>query len=138
MMYPLVRSLIAAEMPVLDAHRISMWGYVVLSALDDGPVRTQATLAAAIGADKTRIIGTLDDLQQAGLIRRDPDPDDRRMRLLSITPKGRRVRRSVRAEIQANEDRVLGVLPAVERRAFVRALARLSELSRAEIVGGRP
>ncbi|MGW2083266.1 hypothetical protein ACWCOW_41515, partial [Streptomyces sp. NPDC001939] len=49
MLQPLVRSLIAAELPVLASHGISMWGYVVLSALDDGPVRTQGALATAIG-----------------------------------------------------------------------------------------
>jgi DNA-binding HxlR family transcriptional regulator len=62
-----------------------MWGYTVLNALDGAPARTQAALAQAIGADKTRIIATLDELQQAGLITREPDPADRRARLRSIT-----------------------------------------------------
>src|SRR5487761_1599393 len=88
MLQPVVRALIAAELPVLARHGISMWGYVVLNALDGGPARTQAALAQAIGADKTRIIATLDELQQAGLITRDPDPADRRARLLSITEAG--------------------------------------------------
>jgi DNA-binding MarR family transcriptional regulator len=78
MLYPLVRELIALELPVLAAHEVSMWGYSVLTALDDTPVRTQAALAEAIGADKSRIIGTLDELQQAGLIERTPDPADRK------------------------------------------------------------
>ncbi len=65
MIAPLLRELIAAEEPVLAAHGISMWGgYVVLVALDGSSVRTQAALAAAIGADKTRIIRDLDELQE--------------------------------------------------------------------------
>lgn len=103
-----------------------MWGYAVLSALDEGPMRTQAALAEAIGADKTRIIGTLDELQDAKLISRTPDPDDRRVRLLEITGKGRRVRRSVKAEIQASEERLLAVLTPADRSAFLRALETLS------------
>lgn len=102
MLGPLLRSLIAAEEPVLAAHGISMWGYVVLSTLDDAPVRTQAALAEAIGADKTRIIGTLDELQEAGFIAREPDPDDRRARLLSITPAGRAIRRSAGLPVTAS------------------------------------
>nr|BFE69039.1 hypothetical protein GCM10020092_023400 [Actinoplanes digitatis] len=82
----LARSLVAAERPVLAAHDVSMWGYVVLGALADEPMRTQAALARAIGADKTRIIGTLDELQERALIEREPDPDDRRVRLLRLTP----------------------------------------------------
>src|ERR1700761_2038895 len=60
----------AAEMPVLAAHRLSMWGYIVLLALDRSPIRTQTALADAIGADKTRIIATLDELQSHGHIDR--------------------------------------------------------------------
>ncbi len=125
MLHPLLRALIAAELPVLEEHEVSMWGYAVLSALDDTPIRTQAALADAIGADKSRIIGTLDELQDAGLIERTPDPSDRRVRLLSITPKGRRVRRSVRKGIRAHEDRVLATLPPADRQAFLRAVGIL-------------
>jgi DNA-binding MarR family transcriptional regulator len=125
MLYPLVRQLIAIEMPVLATHKVSMWGYSVLTALDDTPVRTQAALAEAIGADKSRLIGTLDELQQAGLIERTPDPDDRRVRLLSITTEGRRVRRAVRRGIQAQEQQVLDRLPAVDRKTFIRILHQL-------------
>jgi MarR family transcriptional regulator, organic hydroperoxide resistance regulator len=126
MLGPLVRSLIAVELPVLAAHEVSMWGYSVLTALDDAPIRTQAALAEAIGADKTRIIATLDELQDEGLISRTPDPDDRRARLLSITEKGRRVRRSVRAEIRTHEERLLATLTPADRRGFLRALEVLS------------
>jgi DNA-binding MarR family transcriptional regulator len=122
MLHPLLRALIAAELPVLAEHEVSMWGYAVLTALDDTPVRTQAALADAIGADKSRIIGTLDELQDAGLIERTPDPNDRRVRLLSITPKGRRVRRSARKGIRAHEDRILAPLPPADRQAFLRAV----------------
>ncbi|MFI6735112.1 MarR family winged helix-turn-helix transcriptional regulator [Nonomuraea sp. NPDC050451] len=138
MLHPLLQSLIAAELPVLAAHGVSMWGYTVLGALDDGSVRTQAALAEAIGADKTRIIGTLDKLQAAGLITRDPDPHDRRARILTITAEGREVRRSVRAEIQANEERLLARLPAADRHGFLRALQALYQLPREQITERSP
>lgn len=135
MLQPLVRALIAAELPVLGRHGISMWGYVVLNALDGGPARTQAALAQAIRADKTRIIATLDELQQAGLITREPDPADRRARLLSITQAGQRTRLAAQAEIQANENRILSRLPAADREAFLRAAQTLSALPPEEIAG---
>jgi DNA-binding MarR family transcriptional regulator len=125
MLAPLLRELIAAEEPVLAAHDISMWGYIVLVTLDGSPIRTQAALAAAIGADKTRIIRDLDELQDRGLIERLPDPDDRRVRLLAITEEGRAVKDAVQAEIQRGEERWLGELSAEERRTFLRVLARL-------------
>jgi DNA-binding MarR family transcriptional regulator len=103
-----------------------MWGYVVLVTLDESPMRTQAALAAAIGADKTRIIRDLDELQQRGLIERMPDPDDRRVRLLAITDAGRAVKDTVQKEIQRGEERWLGDLSADERRTFLRVLGRLA------------
>ncbi|MFC5748846.1 MarR family winged helix-turn-helix transcriptional regulator [Actinomadura rugatobispora] len=128
MIVPLGRALMAAEVPILREHGLAMWAYGVLLGLSEEPVRTQSALAKAIGADKTRIIGVLDDLQERGLIRRTPDPADRRARLLSLTPEGRRLRDSAQAAIRRSEDELLAHLPPDERRAFVRALKTLSVL----------
>ncbi|SER52359.1 MarR family winged helix-turn-helix transcriptional regulator [Mycolicibacterium septicum] len=126
MLAPLLREMIAAEQPVLDAHGLSMWGYVVLLTLDRSSVRTQAALADAIGADKTRIIRTLDDLQQQGFIEREADPDDRRVRLLAITEAGRAVKDAVQRDIQRGEERWLGELTADDRKVFLRVLQQLT------------
>jgi DNA-binding MarR family transcriptional regulator len=128
MLHPLLRGLVAAELPILAAHDVSMWGYVVLDALDRSPVRTQAALAEAIGADKTRIIPTLDDLQRRGYIERSPDPEDRRVRLLEITPAGRGVKNAVQSDVQRGEERWLAELTSEERSVFLRALERMSRL----------
>jgi DNA-binding MarR family transcriptional regulator len=126
MLAPLVRALMAAEQPILEAHGLTMWGYVVLVALDRSSMRTQAALAEAIGADKTRIIRTLDELQGRGHIERHPDPEDRRVRLLAITDSGRVVMAAAQADIQKGEERWLGELGAEERRVFLKVLRRLT------------
>ncbi|MFI9047543.1 MarR family winged helix-turn-helix transcriptional regulator [Streptomyces sp. NPDC053427] len=126
MIVPLGRALMAAEQPILDAHGLAMWAYAVLLRLDTTPIRSQAALAEAIGADKTRIIAVLDDLDARGLIHRRPDPDDRRVRLLSLTPEGRRLRDAVQADIQRGEEELLAQFPAAERDGFVRVLRALS------------
>jgi len=131
MFVPLARTLAAREEPALQAHGVSMWGYVVLTALAEHPVRTQAALAQAINADKSRIIGVLDHLQERGLIRRQPDNSDRRVHLLSLTPAGDGLRQSVQGAIRASEEEVLGTLPAGDRDAFLRSLAALYERCRA-------
>jgi DNA-binding MarR family transcriptional regulator len=123
---PLVRELINAELPVLEAHGLSMWGYIVLGALNRSPVRSQAALADAIGADKTRIIATLDELQERGYIERRPDPDDRRVRLLALTESGRAVKDAAQAAIQRGEERWLERLSANDRHVFLRILRQLS------------
>lgn len=135
MLYPLGRALVQeVELPILRAHDLSMWGYGVLLGLEESPVRTQAALATAIGADKTRIIPVLDELQERGLIERTTDPADRRARYLSLTPAGRNVRDSAQAAIQAKEEILLAQLPAADRRIFLRALEALHNVPLADLV----
>src|SRR5271155_2038463 len=126
MLVDLARKTVAAEQPVLAAHGLSMWGYIVLSALDRSPIRTQVALADAIGADKTRIIPTLDELQERGYIERIPDPGDRRARLLGITESGRSVKNAAQSDIQRGEEHWLGQLTPNDPDAFLRALQQLS------------
>ncbi|WP_063059004.1 MarR family winged helix-turn-helix transcriptional regulator [Nocardia sienata] len=127
MLAPLTRTLIALERPILEAHGLTMWAYTVLSTLSRGAARGQGVLAQEIGADKTRIIAVLDDLQDRGLIERTPDPADRRARLLELTPEGHRIAAAVQAEIQAREnEKVLEQLSAADRRGFLNALRILT------------
>jgi DNA-binding MarR family transcriptional regulator len=127
MLSRLARLTTNAELPVLAGFGLTMWEYVVLLGLGSGPVRTQSALADAIGADKTRIIEVLDSLQQRGLITREPDESDRRVRLVGLTGEGRRVRHDAQAAIQKNESVLLDTLPDTEQRRFLRSLQRLYE-----------
>jgi DNA-binding MarR family transcriptional regulator len=124
---PLVRALLAAEREEAAAHGLSMWGYAALHRLADAPVRGQVVLAAELGLDKTRLIPVLDELQEHGYIRREPDPDDRRARVLSLTPAGRRVFQRTQKRVHRREDELLAPLDERERAAFVRALTVLGE-----------
>jgi DNA-binding MarR family transcriptional regulator len=121
----LLRDVIAREEPILAAAGLRMWDYAVLTALAEQDAPTQAQLAATTGRDKTRLIGNLDRLVELGLVHRAPDPADRRNRVVSLTPEGRRVLRRCQAGIAAMEQDLLGDLPADERAAFERALAAL-------------
>jgi DNA-binding MarR family transcriptional regulator len=130
MLAPLLRDLAAAEVPVLEKHGLTMWGYSVLVALDRSPMRTQVALAEAINADKTRIISTLDELQRQGYIERRPAPDDRRVRLLAITDTGRAVKDAAQDDIQRGENRWLSRLSAADRATFVHLLQQLTDEGR--------
>jgi DNA-binding MarR family transcriptional regulator len=132
MLEPIRHELFEAEADVLSSHGLSMWGYIVLLTLADEPIRTQAALADAIKADRTRIITVLDDLQDRGLIDRRPDPNDRRARLLALTAAGKQLRNTAQAAIQLREERMLSVLSPRARTEFLKTLQVLaSERARA-------
>lgn len=123
----LIRVAIAREEPILERAGLRMWDYAVLSALDGKDAPTQAQLAAEAGRDKTRLIGNLDRLSELGLVNREPDPADRRNRVVSLTAEGRRVLDRCRAEIREMERDLLRDIPAADRAAFERTLTRLVE-----------
>ncbi|MGL5850426.1 MAG: MarR family winged helix-turn-helix transcriptional regulator [Phycicoccus sp.] len=131
MLGPVGRALMRMERPILEANGLSMWGYAVLLALGEGPVRTQAAVAEMIGADKTRIIADLDVLQDRGMIVREPDPHDRRVRMVSITVQGRRARSRAQAAIRRQEELMLAQFSAAERSTFLRVARALSDQARA-------
>jgi DNA-binding MarR family transcriptional regulator len=136
MIEPLRRALLDAEGEILADHDTKMWAYAVLLGLGMKPVRTQAALADAIGADRTRIIAILDDLQDRGLITREPDPADRRARLVALTSSGMQLRDSIQDAIQRREDRLLATLKASDRTGFLNALRQLSAAPVRELLAG--
>jgi MarR family transcriptional regulator, organic hydroperoxide resistance regulator len=121
----LTRRAVALELPVLAAHGLAMWEYVVLSGLIAGPTQTQARLAEAVGRDKTRLIPILDRLEARGLLRRTPDPADRRNKVVALTADGRALRAAIAADIRLAEERLLTPLADAERRIFRELLGRL-------------
>lgn len=121
----LARVIAAAEAPILAAHGLAMWDYVVLTGLDSGPAPTQAQLAATTGRDQTRLIPILERLESRGLLARTPDAEDRRRRVVTLEPPGRAVLGECRSAIRELEERLLEDLDPADREPFVRALRHL-------------
>jgi DNA-binding MarR family transcriptional regulator len=67
----------------------------------------------------------LDRLEQAGLIRRDPDPGDRRGTLITLTDVGRELIDGVTEAHLANERNLLSSLSAAEQEQLAGLLRRL-------------
>ena len=122
----LTRAVATAEAPILAAHDLTMWDYVVLTALGSGPAPTQAQLSGRTGRDQTRLIPILERLGDRGLLARSPDPDDRRRRVVTLTTDGATVLVECRTAIRDLETRLLSGLDPDDREPFVRALQRLA------------
>jgi DNA-binding MarR family transcriptional regulator len=120
------RRLADAEAPLLAAHGLTMWEYVVLTRLARRPAPNQLTLAREIRHDKTRLITLLDQLQRRGLVERRPDETDRRSHTVSITGAGRTLHAAVRAAIREMETGFLAALSAEQRRSLLAMLPRLA------------
>jgi MarR family transcriptional regulator for hemolysin len=98
--------------------------YCVLSkALADD--LTQIRLAEASMLDKTTMVVTLDELEKAGLAERCPSPEDRRARIVRVTPKGAAAVAAGGRIVEQMQEELLTTVPAESREAFVAALEQL-------------
>jgi DNA-binding MarR family transcriptional regulator len=107
---------------------ISQRDYFVLSKAIPGDL-TQIKLAEICQLDKSTMVNTLDELEKAGLVDRQPAPTDRRARLVSLTDKGLELQVKAKRIVVGVYRDVLGALPEGERTGLVNGLIRL--------VGGR-
>lgn len=114
----------------LAAQGMKMWHHVVLSAVRDLAPVAQADLGRSVQLDPKDLVGVLNDLQSAGLVVREPDPDDRRKNAVSLTEEGARLlKRCEKAAREAN-DELLAPLSPAERDRFMDLLIRISGTQR--------
>jgi MarR family transcriptional regulator, transcriptional regulator for hemolysin len=103
---------------------VSPRGHCVLSTASGGAY-TQKELADIVGMDKTTMVVTIDELEAAGLAKREPSPSDRRARIIAVTKAGEKViAKGKKVVVEIQED-VLGTLPPRQREAFMDALSEL-------------
>lgn len=76
-------------------HSRARWQTLSALSFSEGNVGT-LELARRLAVRWPTLIRVLNELEAEGLIRRLPDPDDRRARFIAITPEGRRVMARVR------------------------------------------
>jgi len=54
--------------------------------------RTMSEVAQVLRCDPSNVTGIVDGLEERGLALREPSPDDRRVKLIALSPEGRRLR----------------------------------------------
>src|SRR5439155_25860037 len=100
--------------------------YTVLVAAAEHGGLSQRELGELLGIDPSAVVSLVDDLSNAGLVRRDPHPEDRRTRLVVLTDEGERAFTRT-AELGAKvEDEMLAPLTAEERATLVNLLGRIT------------
>jgi DNA-binding MarR family transcriptional regulator len=124
----------------LDEFDLDWSEYKLLSLLTrEGEVyrSSPGKLARIMELSSGAMTNRLDRLEQAGLVRRLPDPDDRRGILVELTPEGKRVYEDAVGVQGRKESLVASALSVPEKKQLNALLRRLMiEFERAE--GGPP
>lgn len=115
------------DLPVLAAEfQLSPVQCHVLRLMQPDQPIPMRRLAEALACDASNVTGLVDRLESRGLVCRKPSADDRRVKVLELTPAGARLRESV-SQRMTKPPATLGRLSAEEQKALVRLLKRMLE-----------
>jgi DNA-binding MarR family transcriptional regulator len=62
--------------------------------------RTMSEIAAVLHCDNSNVTGIVDGLEEKGLATRQPSPADRRVKLIALTPEGRKLRARLQRAVE--------------------------------------
>jgi DNA-binding MarR family transcriptional regulator len=112
------------KLAVSEALGLSWTRSLALRRLAAEPLTLRA-LAERLQADPPYVTLMVDDLEKRGLVKRTPHPEDRRAKLVQLTPRGRKA--AERADAILNEPpSALRDLPSKDLTTLARVLERLS------------
>jgi DNA-binding MarR family transcriptional regulator len=93
--------------------------FAALDAIARRPGIDQASLAATISFDRATIGGVIDRLERKGLVQRVVSAQDRRARLLDLTPEGEQMLAACQPLVVALQADILATLSPAERKVFL-------------------
>ena len=104
----------------------SPYHYSVLALLSEGERETQATIADALGVDRSQLVGLLDSLEERGMIERRRDPHDRRRHVVSLTAAGKKQLAKFRSLIKRLDEDIVAPLDPESRETLHELLLRIA------------
>lgn len=116
---------VALFMEETAGHDVTPVQFAILNALMDEPGEDQVTLSARVAFDAATSGSVIGRLESKGWVRREPDPDDRRRKLLWVTPQGEEVVQQMKRAVARAQSRLVAPLDATERAQFAALLQKL-------------
>jgi DNA-binding MarR family transcriptional regulator len=122
---PLVTAFIRQEMRRSRASDLTVPQFRSLIFIGRNPGTSLSGLASHIGQSPPSMSRLVDGLVSSGLVRRTPDPRDRRRVTLSLTTRGQAAMRRAREATQESIARRVSELSSVERASVMEAMRLL-------------
>ena len=121
---------------VLEVSNLTPLEFAVLQRLTTDQGRRLTDIGAALVCVKSTITRLVDRLEADGLVRRTPDPDDRRAQRLLLTARGETVRAQATIRHTHAVERRMALLTPEEQAVFQTLLEKLRVGLRAELTAG--
>lgn len=99
--------------------------YAVMAAIAESDEPSQTTLVERTGIDRSTMADIVRRLTSRGLVQRRRTRRDARRYAVRLTDKGEGALRLAEPAARSTDERILSALPATQRDAFLRSLARI-------------
>jgi DNA-binding MarR family transcriptional regulator len=116
---------VAIFMEEVSPHDVTPVQFAILNALIDDPGEDQVTLARRVAFDPATSGSVLGRLEAKGWVRREADPQDRRRKLLWVTPEGEATALAMKRAVAKAQTRIVEPLSDPEREQFAQLLGKL-------------
>jgi DNA-binding MarR family transcriptional regulator len=124
-------------MEALEPVGIGPKEFLLMRFVDTAQGQSQQALAERLGVPPSRMVALVDHLEDTGLVERRPDPEDRRVRGLYLTRKGRgALERAAKIAIE-HETRLCAGIDREEREQLIDLLQKL-QASQTHLKGVHP
>ena len=114
-------------MEALEPVGIGPREFLLMRFVDASEGQSQQALAERVGVPPSRMVALVDHLEEAGFVERRPDPEDRRVRGLHLTRKGRGVLERAGKIAIEYETRLCAGINREEREQLIDLLQKLQE-----------
>jgi MarR family transcriptional regulator, organic hydroperoxide resistance regulator len=116
-----------ADLPALAAElELSPAQCHLLNVIEPDAGIPMGQLAGALACDASNVTGLVDRLESRGLVERRPSAEDRRVKVLRLTPLGAKLRAAL-VERMTSPPPTLGRLSQADQQALAKILKRLLE-----------
>ena len=105
--------------------------YAVMCALQSFPGEEQAAIAGRVAIDRSTTGNVVQRLEEKGLLRRDPDRTDRRVKLLTLTGKGHELLESIASSVEHAQQLTVAPLDENEQATLIRLLQKIADKNNA-------
>jgi DNA-binding MarR family transcriptional regulator len=119
-------ALFAAECEPLDLTPVQ---YASLAAIRDVPDLDATRLSSLVALDRATLAKVIERLEAKSWILRASSELDKRVKLLRITPKGRKILAAAEPRVRRCQRRILAPLAEADRENFMRMLEQMVELN---------
>ena len=119
------RAIKQAVLARIAGRQLTAQQFWLVIGVDEHPGISQAELAGRVRADPPAVSRALATLADRGIVRSDPDPDDRRRTCVHLTQAGRRLARELEPLAREVREAVVAGMSAEEVAALTAALQRV-------------